>query len=156
REIREAGTALGIASVAGRAVVAEQRVTGFAYPLHQRRIGLDRGIVLGRDLLGPGAAVLRGFAQGGRDDLALINAEKALGKGVAKRPGRHQHPVADREQDGDGQEEIDRARHRRVQLGNAVPFVAGGEIAGEAIALWLVLYRHVLSPKVSFLYGLSS
>jgi hypothetical protein len=119
---------------------------GLAHDLHQSRIGLDRRKVFGLDLSGPDAAIDGGLFQGSRHDAALIDAKETLGVGHAQRPGRHQNPVTDRKQEGERQEEIDRTRDRRVQFLDAVPFMAGGEIAGVDVAL-LPLYRHGVSSS---------
>jgi hypothetical protein len=128
------------------AIVAEQSVARLAHDRHQRWIGLDRGNAFGLDLLGPDAAIGCCFLQRSRHEVALIYAEQAFRVGHTQRPGRHEQPVAGREQEGQQQEEIDHSWDRRVQFLDPVPFMAGGEIPGVTVAV-LLLYRHGLSSS---------
>ena len=47
-EVGEALAALGVAAVAGGAIVAEQRAAGLPHGRHQARVGLDLGEALAR------------------------------------------------------------------------------------------------------------
>ena len=65
--------------------------------------------------------------------LARVPAEHAGRVGGDQRPGRIDDPVADRPDDGGVEQPQPPARQRRVQLADAVPFVAGGGGAGDAV-----------------------
>ena len=130
--------------MAGGTVVAEQCPSRLTHNVHQARIGLDGRIAIGLDLLRPLIAAKRGLFQGFLHIPPIIKTQQSLCVCHANRPSGHQYPIAEGEQRGQNQKEIDRAGDWRIQLLDAVPFMPGGHVPGMKIAF---LYRHGLSSS---------
>src|SRR5690606_25918705 len=84
------------------------------------------------------------------DPLPLVGAQHPFRIGGTEWPCRHQDPPKEGEQMRHDQEDQDAARHRCVQLLDAVPFVAGRLSTADGIDF---LYVHGLSSlsRMSFL-----
>src|SRR5690606_23284321 len=109
---------------------------------HQGFVRKDRIVRFAFQPAGPEGALLLTLDHARLKRGALVDPEQALGVGRAKWPCRGEEPPRDCPDMRDDQEKQDAARHRSVELGDAVPFVAGRVTTGDGISLYL---RHGLS-----------
>ena len=134
RKSREPHPAVPIPPVAGGAVVDEQRGSGLPHRMHEARVfdyGVDR---LRCDPGKPEAMGIVGGTDGFQDLGPLVVAKNSPGVRSDKGPGGHENPVGDGEGNGCRKKKPDRPWHRRIQLLNTVPFVAGGWPARVRVA----------------------
>ena len=127
--IVEIGIALGAAAagaVARRAIVGEgaaaQRA-GEVEQLRRRFRSACSEAAASFAIIGPRCACSAARSVATAD--ARMPVEDAVGIGRHQRPGRIDDPIADRPDDGRVEQPQPPARQRRVQLVDAVPFVAG-------------------------------
>ncbi len=151
-EVRIALGAAAAGAVTGRAIVGKGAPAERAGEVEQFRRRLDLLQRSGSEL-GHHRAALR--LQRGEflgDGAARMPVERAVGIGRDQRPGRIDDPVADREHDAGVEQPQPPARQRRVEFGDAVPFMAGGADLGFGAGMFRIRHFSILPQRQARLF----